>query len=81
MFWKRLTYSGALAGIIAGFATDILWYVFMGWTNVYEIIPGFFAGTVVVFAVSKLSAPPSKEVEADFENAGKKCIDISDDRQ
>ena len=44
----------------------------MGWTDVYEIIPGFFAGAVVVFAVSKLSEPPSKEIEADFENAGKK---------
>lgn len=80
LFWKRLTYSGALAGIVAGFTVDIAWYIFMGWTNIYEIIPGFAAGAIVLFIVSKISKAPSAEVEADFEKAkerSEKCKKLS----
>ena len=71
LFWKRLTYAGALAGIIAGFAVDALWYAFMSWTLIYEIVPGFAAGTIVMVIVSKCTAAPSAEVLAKFEEAKK----------
>ena len=74
LFWKQLTYAGALAGIIAGFAADAIWYIFMSWTRVYEIIPGFIAGTLVLYLVSKFTAAPSAEVESDFEKAKKSEI-------
>ena len=78
LFWKRLTYWGALAGIIAGFAADIIWYVFFfKQTNIYEIVPGFIAGFLVLFAVSKLTKAPEAQVIADFE-AARKPIDHSD---
>ena len=67
IFWKRLTYTGALAGIIAGFAVDIAWYIFMPWTNIYEIIPGFIAGSVVLVAVSLFTEAPSAEVCDNFD--------------
>ena len=73
LFWKRLTYSGALAGIISGFAVDIIWYIFMGWTGIYEIIPGFFAGVICLVIVSLLSTAPSAEVMEKFEAAKKSC--------
>ena len=60
IFWKRLTYWGAVAGIITGFAVDILWYCFMSWTSLYEIIPGFLAGlaaTTIVSLIDKKPAP------------------------
>ncbi|MBQ4107545.1 MAG: sodium/proline symporter [Lentisphaeria bacterium] len=60
LFWKRLTYWGAVAGIMAGFTVDILWYCFMGWTGIYEIIPGFLAGlaaTAIVSLIDKKPAP------------------------
>ena len=74
LFWKRLTYWGALAGIIAGFVADILWYIFLAETRIYEIVPGFIAGFIVLFIVSKLTKAPEAEVVADFE-AARKPID------
>ena len=71
LFWKRLTYAGALAGIIAGFAVDIAWYIFMPWTGIYEIIPGFAAGILCLTIVSLLTAAPSAEVVEKFEAAKK----------
>ena len=69
LFWKRMTYNGAFAGIIAGFAVDALWYIFMGWTTIYEIIPGFLAGLIVAILFSLLSKKPGDEVIALFEKS------------
>ena len=67
LFWKRLNFLGALTGIIAGAAADILWLAFLAGTGLYEIIPGFAAGLVVAVVVSLLTKKPSKEVEELFE--------------
>ena len=67
LFWKRLNFLGALTGIIAGAAVDILWLAFMSGTGLYEIIPGFLAGLVAAVAVSLVTKKPSKEVEELFE--------------
>lgn len=70
LFWKRFTYSGAVAGICTGFIVDILWYAFLSTsTGLYEIIPGFLAGLIAAVVVSLLSKAPSKEVLALFEVA------------
>lgn len=70
LYWKRLTYSGAVAGICTGFAVDALWYAFLsGSTGLYEIIPGFIAGLIAAVVVSLLSEAPSKEVCDLFEEA------------
>ena len=75
LFWNRMSYNGALAGIVAGFAVDALWYIFMGWTAIYEIIPGFFAGMIAAVVVSLLSAKPNAEVLALFEKSRKPTED------
>ena len=67
LFWKRLNFLGALTGIIAGAAVDILWLAFMSGTGLYEIIPGFLAGLIAAVAVSLVTKKPSKEVEELFE--------------
>ena len=69
LFWKRLTYLGALAGIIAGFAVDALWYAFLSSTGIYEIIPGFAAGLIVAVVVSLMGKVPGQEVVELFERA------------
>ena len=71
LFWKRLTFSGAVAGIAVGAAVDILWLVFCSGIGLYEIIPGFAAGFVATVVVSLCSPAPSKEVELLFEQAAK----------
>ena len=73
LYWKRLTYWGAFAGIIAGFATDALWLAFLsGPTGLYEIIPGFIVGLIAAVVVSVLTPAPSKEVLEMFEKAKSK---------
>jgi sodium/proline symporter len=69
LFWKRMTYWGALAGIVVGFAVDAVWYAFMGWTLVYEIIPGFIAGLISALVVSLLTAKPGADVIALYEKS------------
>ena len=71
LYWKRFTFSGAVAGIAAGALVDILWLAFLSGTGVYEIIPGFIAGLVAAVIVSLCSPAPSKDVEALFEQASK----------
>ena len=77
LYWKRFTYSGAVAGIVTGFAVDMVWYFFLsGTTGVYEIVPGFICGLIAAVVVSLLSKKPSQEVLDRFEQA-KQPVDVS----
>ena len=70
LFWRRFTYKGALAGVIAGAVTDILWLIFLsGPTGVYELIPGFAVSMVAAVAVTLLDKKPSEKVTAIFDSA------------
>ena len=69
LFWKRFTFSGAVAGIVTGAAIDIAWLFFLSGTGIYEIIPGFLAGTIAAVAVTLLSKKPGKDVEDLFDRA------------
>ncbi len=69
IFWKRFTFSGAIAGILAGAVTDVLWLLFLSDLGIYEIIPGFFVGLIAAIVVTLLSKKPSGEVEALFDRA------------
>ncbi len=67
LFWKRLTFKGAVAGIVLGAAVDILWLVFLGGFGLYEIIPGFACGLLGAVIVSLLDKEPKREVTAMFD--------------
>ena len=70
LFWKRLTYKGAIAGVVCGALVDVLWLMFLtGTTGVYELLPGFIVGGVAAIAVSLIDKKPSAEVEALYEKA------------
>jgi len=82
LFWKRFTYKGALAGVIAGAVVDVTWLMLLNGDaafvykeivyeipNVYELLPGFIAGLVFAVVVSLLDKKPSKEVEALYDKA------------
>lgn len=73
LFWRRLNFSGAVAGILAGAAVDIGWLVLLGDLGIYEIIPGFAAGLIAAVAVSLCTKAPTDEVTALFDRvaAGK----------
>jgi len=69
LFWKRLTFGGAVAGILTGAIVDICWLAFLGSLGIYEIIPGFIMGLIAAVVVSKCTKAPSAEVEALFDRA------------
>lgn len=69
LYWKRMTKWGALAGMIAGAATVIIWESIDRFAEVYEIIPGFIAGILAIIIVSVITPKPSGEIEADFKEA------------
>ncbi|MCM3662356.1 sodium/proline symporter PutP [Georgenia satyanarayanai] len=69
LFWRRLTTWGALAGMVTGAVTVILWKQFgpeiLGAT-LYEIVPGFLANLLVAVVVSKRTYRPDEEMEREF---------------
>ena len=70
VFWRRFTYKGALAGVIAGALTDVLWYIFLSSsTGIYELIPGFAVGMLASVVVTLIDKKPSAEVVAVFDEA------------
>ena len=70
LFWRRVTYKGAIAGVVAGAAVDVLWRIFLSEpTGVYEIVPGFACGLLFCVLVSLLDKAPSDDVLAIFDKA------------
>ena len=69
LFWKRFTFHGAVAGIVAGALVDIAWLMLFSSTGIYEIIPGFFGGLIAAMLASLLGQDPSKEVAALYDRA------------
>ena len=79
LFWKRLTYKGACAGVLTGAIVDIAWmnihkFASVGTalyniTALYEIIPAFIVGLIASVVVSLIDKKPSAEVEELFDSA------------
>lgn len=78
LYWRRLNYKGAIAGISVGFVVDVLWMFLLNYeyyggtsavanTGLYEIIPGFVCGMIACIVVSLLTKAPSDEVTALFD--------------
>ena len=76
LFWRRTTYKGAIAGVLAGAAVDVLWFMFLTQkTGIYELLPGFAAGMVFCVVFSLIDKAPSKEVNMIFDMAVDSNID------
>jgi sodium/proline symporter len=69
LFWKRFTFSGAIAGIVAGAAADVIWLVAFSRTGLYEIIPGFAVGLIAAVVVTLCGKGPGPNVEALFDRS------------
>ncbi len=73
LFWRRMTLNGAMAGIIVGGVTVLIWKNFFAFTNLYEIVPGFLLSTLAIYVVSIMDKEPSKEITDDFDKALAMC--------
>lgn len=70
LYWKRTTAPGAIAGLICGGITDVVWHYIPASVakifGLYEILPAFIVCLVVTIVVSLLTKPDT-EVVAKFE--------------
>ncbi|WP_104400920.1 sodium/proline symporter PutP [Vibrio penaeicida] len=65
LFWVGMNRNGALAGILVGGITIVVWKQLSGgWFDVYEIVPGIILSTISIVAVSIATGEPSDEVKA-----------------
>lgn len=71
LYWKRMTYKGALWGMIAGGVTVILWETLKSPFGLYSLVPGFVLSVIVIFTVSLLDRQPQDEVLAEFDQVNK----------
>lgn len=73
LFWKRTNKWGALAGMLTGGITVLVWKlvirkVFAGTAlDFYELLPAFVLACVAIVVVSLLTKAPEKEITDTFE--------------
>lgn len=71
LFWKRTNRAGAIAGMVGGAGMVFLWKLVIsklgGVFAIYELLPAFIFSSICILVVSLITAPPSKEIEEDFE--------------
>ena len=77
LFWKRTTYAGAIAGMIAGGGMVFLWNFFIsklgGVWGIYELLPAFLFSCIVIVVVSLLTKKPSDELQKEFDSVRTKA--------
>ena len=77
LFWKRINRAGAIAGMISGGCMVFVWNLLIrpmgGIWDIYELLPAFVISCLCIVVVSLLTAPPSEEMQREFEEvrAGK----------
>lgn len=68
LLWKGTTRNGAIAGILVGGLTVLLWtYLDHSLNDWYSMIPGFALSFLSIIVVSKLTKAPSEEVLNEFD--------------
>jgi sodium/proline symporter len=68
LLWKNMTRNGALAGMVVGAITVVVWKEFIG-MGLYEIIPGFILASLAIVIFSKVGAGASPSMIKRFEDA------------
>lgn len=80
LFWKRINRAGAIAGMLGGAGMVFLWKLVLrplgGVWGIYELLPAFLFSCAMIVLVSLLTAPPSKELQKEFDavKAGKAAV-------
>ncbi|MBF9003416.1 sodium/proline symporter PutP [Vibrio nitrifigilis] len=65
LYWSKMNRNGALAGIVVGGVTIVVWKQLSGGIfDLYELVPGFIFSTIAIIVVSLLSSEPEEMVQA-----------------
>ena len=71
LFWKRINRAGAIAGMVGGGVMVFVWNLLIspmgGLWDIYELLPAFLFSCLCIVVVSLLTAPPSAQIQQDFE--------------
>jgi len=68
LYWRRMNRHGALAGIIVGGLTVVIWKQLSGGLfDLYEIVPGFILSMLSIVLTSVLTPAPEDVVLQDFD--------------
>jgi len=71
LYWKRITRSGAIAGMVAGGCTVFIWKLLIrplgGAFGIYELLPAFIVSCLAIVIVSLISRKESQEVLDEFD--------------
>lgn len=66
LFTDKINWKGAVASILAGLITVLVWF-YSGMSDyLFEVFPGFIVSTIVLLTVSKATGGPSKEVSEKY---------------
>jgi len=66
--WRGMTRNGALAGMLTGALSVIIWKQWIG-LGLYEIIPGFILATLAILLFSRIGQPASATMQQRFAQA------------
>ncbi|MFT5676940.1 MAG: SSS family solute:Na+ symporter, partial [Paraglaciecola sp.] len=73
LLWKRMTRLSAIAGMLVGAITVLIWIYAPLSINgqslsqwIYEIIPGFIAASMTIVIVSMLTRQDDKSIDSTF---------------
>jgi len=79
LYWKKMNRHGALAGMLTGAITVLIWIYAPITINgqslssvMYEIVPGFIMASIAIVLVSKITAKEQPEIEAQFDKVAAK---------
>ncbi|MBD1565887.1 sodium/proline symporter PutP [Vibrio sp. SA48] len=77
LYWSRMNRNGALAGIIVGGITIVVWKQLSGgWYDVYEIVPGMILSTAAIVIVSLMTGEPESSVKAQHATFKKQLVEL-----
>ena len=72
LYWRRTTKQGAIAGMLTGAATVLIWHNLIkplgGIFGIYELLPAFLLGCLAIFIVSKLTPEPDASILHEFDH-------------
>ena len=79
LYWKKMNRRGALAGMLTGAFTVLVWIYAPITINgeslssvMYEIVPGFIMASIAIVVVSRLTPKEQPELEAVFDQVAAK---------
>jgi len=77
LYWERMNRNGALAGILVGGITIVVWKQLSGgWFDVYEIVPGIIFSTFAIVAISLMTGEPEESVKSQHAKFKKQLVEL-----